>query len=114
MSHLLTDEIKAEPNLIPLLDLIFQLIMFFMICVNFVSEQVNETIKLPIAQSARAMDKGEVEVLVLNMDAEGKVLVVGHQKPLEKPGEKITFLRQFHADAKRTAPELSGEKRQVE
>ncbi len=27
---------EAEPNLIPLLDLVFQLIMFFMITVNFV------------------------------------------------------------------------------
>ncbi len=36
--------VKADPNLVPLLDLVFQLIMFFMICVNFVSEQVNSDI----------------------------------------------------------------------
>src|SRR5438094_9252621 len=102
-SHISLGEIKAEPNLVPLLDLVFQLIMFFMICVNFVSEQVNELIMLPVSQSARAMDKGEVEVLVLNMDAEGKVHVVGQQKPLANLGQKISFLRTYYSDAKHTA-----------
>src|SRR5215831_5430041 len=99
------DAIKAEPNLVPLLDLVFQLIMFFMICVNFVSEQVNEDIRLPTAQSARPMDKGEVEVLVLNMDAKGQIGVVGQQKPLASTSQKISFLRQEYADAKRAAEE---------
>src|SRR6266403_3123687 len=110
MSHTVGDDIKAEPNLIPLLDLVFQLIMFFMICVNFVSAQVNEEIKLPISQSARAMDKAEVEVLVLNMEATGKILVVGQPRPLGTIGEKKYFLKQFYADAKRAAEE-SGDKR---
>src|SRR5712671_1745770 len=103
MAHVADANIKAEPNLVPLLDLVFQLIMFFMICINFVSEQVNEAIKLPVAQSARAMDKGEVEVLVLNMKANGDVMVVGQPEPLKSPGQKITFLRTYYADAKRTA-----------
>jgi biopolymer transport protein ExbD len=113
MSHGVSDEIKAEPNLIPLLDLVFQLIMFFMICVNFVSAQVNEEIKLPVAQSARAMDKAEVEVLVLNMEASGKLLVVGQPKPLSTVGEKRYFLKQYFADAKRAAEESGDKKGQV-
>src|SRR5207302_2579921 len=98
MTHISLGEIKAEPNLIPLLDLVFQLIMFFMICVNFVSAQVNEEIKLPIAQSARAMDKAEFEVLVLNMEASGKLLVVGQPEPLDTVGKKKYFLKQYFAD----------------
>jgi biopolymer transport protein ExbD len=113
MSHGLADDIKAEPNLIPLLDLVFQLIMFFMICVNFVSAQVNEEIKLPIAQSARAMDKAEYEVLVLNLESSGKLLVVGQAKPLTTVGEKKYFLKQYFADAKRTAEESGDRKGQV-
>ena len=31
---------KADPNLTPLLDVVFQLLMFFIMCVNFVAEQV--------------------------------------------------------------------------
>ncbi len=100
-----SDAIKAEPNLVPLLDLVFQLIMFFMICVNFVSEQVNGDIKLPVAQSARPMDKGEVDVLFLNMDETGKVMVPGQPKPLTTLVEKRYYLKQQYADAKRAAEE---------
>jgi biopolymer transport protein ExbD len=104
------DSIKAEPNLVPLLDLVFQLIMFFMICVNFVSEQVNSDIKLPVAQSARPMDKGEIDVLFLNMDSSGKLIVSGQPKPLSSPGEKRYYLKQQYEDAKRAAQER-GDKR---
>jgi biopolymer transport protein ExbD len=104
-----TDAINAEPNLVPLLDLVFQLIMFFMICVNFVSEQVTEDVKLPVSQSARAMDKGEVDVLFLNMDAAGKLLVPGQSAPLGTRGEMQYYLRQQYADAKRAA-EVGGDK----
>ena len=104
MSHVSASEIKAEPNLVPLLDLTFQLIMFFMICVNFVSEQVNEDIHLPVAQSARAMDKGEVDVLFLNLDAQGRLLVPG-QQPMTTLPQKAYFLRQQFTDAKHLAEE---------
>jgi biopolymer transport protein ExbD len=105
MSHALGEETKAEPNLVPLLDLVFQLIMFFMITMNFVSAQLSEDIKLPIAQSARAMDRAEAEVLVLNMEATGKLQVVGQPKPLGTLGEKRFYLKQYFADARRTAEE---------
>jgi biopolymer transport protein ExbD len=100
-----TSEIKAEPNLVPLLDLVFQLIMFFMVCVNFVSQQVNEDIKLPVAQSARPMDKTEVDVLFLNVDQSGKLIVPGREQPLATLPQMRVYLRQFYLDAKRTAEE---------
>lgn len=98
-------EIKAEPNLVPLLDLVFQLIMFFMICVNFVSEQINEDIKLPVSQSARPMDKGDIDVMFLNLDSAGKVMVPGEPQPLTTPAAVQTYLRQQYYDAKRAAEE---------
>ncbi|HLJ98082.1 MAG TPA: biopolymer transporter ExbD, partial [Gemmataceae bacterium] len=88
-----------------LLDLVFQLIMFFMVCVNFVSQQVNEDIKLPIAQSARPMDKTELDVLFLNVDQNGKVVVPGRDQPLATLPQLRVYLRQVYADAKRAAQE---------
>ena len=58
MSHGGSDEI-AEPDLTPLLDLVLQLLMFFIINVNFVSEQVSADIKLPSSESARPVDKAD-------------------------------------------------------
>ena len=93
----------AEQALVPLLDVVMQLLMFFMMCVNFVSEQVNEDIKLPVAQSARPMDKRLGDVLVLNLDAQGRLLVLGRSKPLVTPLEVATYLKQEYADARRNA-----------
>jgi biopolymer transport protein ExbD len=101
--------IQAEPNLVPLLDLVFQLIMFFMVCVNFVSQQVNEDIKLPVAQSARPMDKTDVDVLFLNLDQNGKLIVPGRDQPLTTLPQMRVYLRQVYEDTKRVAQE-SGDK----
>jgi biopolymer transport protein ExbD len=97
--------VKSEPNLVPLLDLVFQLIMFFMICVNFVGEQVNADIQLPTSQSARPMDKAEVDVLFLNLDAKGDVHVPGEPQPLTSPAAVQVYLRRQFNDAKNLAVE---------
>jgi biopolymer transport protein ExbD len=108
----LTD-IKAEPNLVPLLDLVFQLIMFFMICVSFVTDQVNEYIKLPVIQSARPLDKGEIDVLVANIDQEGNLPIVGQPQPLRSDGEIHYYAQRQFAFAKLIAEEKGKRSGQV-
>lgn len=102
---------KAEPNLTPLLDVVLQLLMFFMMCVNFVSEQVNQSIVLPVSQSARPMDKSEVSVLFLNVDRAGNLIVPGHDS-LDSRERISYYLRQQYADAERS-DRLSGGKGEV-
>src|SRR5262245_2699422 len=68
--------IKAEPNLTPLLDIVLQLLMFFIMCTNFIAEEVSGDIVLPKAQSARPMDKSETDVIFLNIFSDGKVKVL--------------------------------------
>jgi biopolymer transport protein ExbD len=64
MSHGGGDDI-AEPDLTPLLDLVLQLLMFFIINVNFVSEQVSADIKLPSSESARPVSKADPGAIFL-------------------------------------------------
>ena len=61
------DSAHSEPNLTPLLDVVLQLLMFFMMCVNFVNEQVNEDIRLPKSQAVKPMDKADTDVLFINL-----------------------------------------------
>src|SRR6266849_3746186 len=64
-----------EVNLVPLLDLVLQLIMFFMITVNFVSvEQLNDEVNLPMAQAAVPLDQSADEHIFLNINKEGKLV----------------------------------------
>jgi biopolymer transport protein ExbD len=67
----------AEPNLVPLLDLVLQLVMFFMACTNFARENISETVKLPLAQSARPIEEDELKQtrLFLNIEENGDMRV---------------------------------------
>ena len=93
-------QIKAEPNLTPLLDVVLQLLMFFILCANFAGTQVNENIKLPLMQSARPEDKRETDLLFLNVTKEAAVEVVGRD-PMKKQAEIRSFLRTYYQDARR-------------
>lgn len=108
MSHGPAD--KCEPNLVPLLDMVLQLVMFFMVCANFVMEQVNETIKLPKAVAARPLDPNAVNIIFLNVNQEGFVLlsgldVVGSKKDdniLQNPIQVKNYMeRRFKEDVRR-------------
>src|SRR4051812_10361349 len=98
MSHGGSTEDSGEPNLTPLLDMVLQLVMFFMMVANFSMENVNEDIKLPVAQSAQPMDKSDMEdVLYLNVNKEGQVIVQG-QPPLVSPADLDVFLNSKKKD----------------
>lgn len=64
---------KCEPNLVPMLDLVLQLVMFFMLCANFIQEDLNISIKLPSAIQAKPLDKTEDYVIYLNVDKDGVI-----------------------------------------
>jgi len=49
---------SAEPNLTPLLDVVFQLITFFMLVINFSNENYDARVRLPVAGSARPVEEG--------------------------------------------------------
>ena len=92
MSHGGSED-SGEPNLTPLLDMVLQLVMFFMMVANFTMEEVNADIKLPVALSAKAMDKSEMEdVLYLNINQDGHMVVAGRPKPLVTPADIDDFL----------------------
>src|ERR1700722_8627248 len=80
MSVSMTNELRAEPNLTPLLDIVFQLITFFMLVINFSRDNFDARIKLPVAGSARPQDDAarlNDERLVLNVDSQGHLLFNG-------------------------------------
>jgi biopolymer transport protein ExbD len=92
MSAQMSTELKAEPNLTPLLDVVFQLITFFMLVINFSSENYDQRVRLPVAESARPMDDSQrmaEDRLVLNVDTEGHLLIGGEVQPLHKAIQTI-------------------------
>ena len=76
---------RAEPNLTPLLDMVFQLITFFMLVINFKGASLDLSLKLPVLGSARPLDRhGKLESLLLNIDSEGNVISYGQKIDVER------------------------------
>jgi len=98
MSASMGTELRAEPNLTPLLDIVFQLITFFMLVINFSQENFDARIKLPVAGSARPQDdaaKLNDEKLVLNIDSQGNLIWNGQVLTAEQANQKIKFEAQI-------------------
>ena len=81
---LLHPSLKADPNLTPMLDMVFQLVTFFMLVINFKSASLDLTLQLPVVGSALPTESGERDVLILNVLRDGKVRVYGESRDAER------------------------------
>ncbi|WP_437187993.1 ExbD/TolR family protein [Planctomicrobium sp. SH668] len=84
MSGSVGNDRTAEPNLTPMLDMVFQLITFFMLVINFKAAALDLSLQLPVIGSAQPIDtKGEEDVLVVNIDSQGQLIIYGKVTELE-------------------------------
>ncbi len=78
----------CDVNLTPLLDLVLQLIMFFMITVNFVRvDQFDDSIHLPVATNASPLDQTAEEFIFLNLNGKGELVGNLANLSLDTPGK---------------------------
>ena len=91
MSANASGEIRAEPNLTPLLDVVFQLITFFMLVINFSNDTYDQRIRLPVAASASSPEAGKTDEtrLVFNINSQGKLLFNGEELDTEAAIKEI-------------------------
>src|SRR5688572_14111138 len=91
---------EMEVNLTPLLDLILQLIMFFLACTNFAADQASSNVQLPESTSAQEIQpKTEDEYLVINIELirqdrrapSGEVIRNAKGNPIRDPIEPRTI-----------------------
>lgn len=66
----------------PILDMVFQLITFFMLVINFKAVDVDKDLVLPVVGAADPVDQGgQGDLLVLNIRSDGTVQVRGAIQP---------------------------------
>lgn len=105
MSAAMSHAASAEPNLTPMLDMVFQLVTFFMLVINFKSASMDLTLKLPVVGSARPVDtKGQEELLILNINSQGKLNVYGAEREVES--YVAAEAEASRMGARRTHPEI--------
>ena len=79
MSGSMSSADRAEPNLTPILDMVFQLITFFLLVINFNAAATDQSLKLPAIGSARPTEVNGQELLVLNINHEGTLRAFGQE-----------------------------------
>jgi len=65
----------AEPNLTPILDMVFQLIAFFMLVINFKTNQIDMQMDLPVVGSARPVRADGPPPMMVNINNRGEFTV---------------------------------------
>jgi len=74
----------VDTNLTPMLDLVFQLITFFMLVTNFKGASMDLSLKLPVLGSARPLEwTGKHEPLMINLNSAGKIRSEGRDQDIE-------------------------------
>jgi biopolymer transport protein ExbD len=97
----------CEPNLTPMLDLVLQILMFFIVTVNFVTEERQLDLELPESQTARPLPStGQKDPLFVNLryndqTKEYEVLVVG--SPPMRQSDARRWIQKQYEDLRRFA-----------
>lgn len=66
MKHRKIDSAFTEPDMTPMIDIVFQLLTFFMIAINFENTKADERVKLPIDALAKPPETRLENELILN------------------------------------------------
>ena len=78
MAGSMSSEDRADPNLTPILDMVFQLITFFILVINFKTATMDMSLHLPAVGSARPIEVKGQDLLVLNINRQGRIQVYGN------------------------------------
>ncbi len=75
-----------SPNLTPMLDVVLQLITFFMMLIHFGTKVEGETLAIRLPVTSAAMPTGDLALdrLAVAMDSQGKLMIEGEDQPLDQ------------------------------
>ncbi len=79
---------SPEPDMTPMIDMVFQLIAFFMVLLNFGEGEIDARIKLPSSELAKPPEAPLISPLVLQLTEDDKVIFSGEPiaiPALERP-----------------------------
>ncbi len=78
-------------DMTPMIDIVFQLIAFFMLVINFTKVDQNELIRLPASELAKPPEAPPESPITLQLTSQGSVIFGGEQTP--RGQDAILWLR---------------------
>ncbi len=105
-----TGKALASLNLTPLIDVVFLLLIFFLVATKFAEEERELDIPLPEASEARPLISQPSELFV-NIDATGRYIVRGQQ--LDLPRLQEVLVQAWNANPDRVSVVIRADRRCV-
>jgi len=75
------DDQAAEVNMTPIIDMVFLLLIFFLVATKFADVERDVRIKPPSSRNARAITEIPSEIII-NITNEGRMLIAGQERGL--------------------------------
>lgn len=85
---------KAEGDMTPMIDMVFQLIAFFMVLINFSEVEQDQRVKLPLSELAKPPEVSYEKPITLQMTANHDVLVNANRDLLSIDEARQQLLRE--------------------
>ena len=95
--------VSAEGDMTPMIDMTFQLIAFFMVLLNFGEGEQDARIRLPSSELAKPPDSAFESPVVLQLTSRDTVLFGGDEIPITGLGRPLSLERQV-IEAKQKKP----------
>jgi biopolymer transport protein ExbD len=80
----------ASINMTPMIDVVFQLIIFFLVTSHFAKQEAHLPLPLPAADSSEAAKNDEAPRLVINVTADGMLLFAGRSLTAEELQQQLS------------------------
>jgi biopolymer transport protein ExbD len=96
-------EAACEPDMTPMIDVIFQLIIFFLLTLNFSMDQQSELIKLPLSELSKPEEAPTALPITLQLTQNGTVLIGGDEVTI--PNLRPHLTREREALGKQRGPQ---------
>jgi biopolymer transport protein ExbD len=90
------EEENYDLNLVPMLDMVFNLLLFFLAATTFARVEVEMDLKLP--QSKSGAEGKDAHLLIVNVFADGRLVVEGRPVTLEALKQKLEAARARNRD----------------
>jgi len=81
----------TKPDMTPMIDIVFQLVAFFMLVINFTKVDQNELIRLPASELAKPPEAPPESPITLQLTSQGSVIFGGEETP--RGQDAILWLR---------------------
>lgn len=81
--------VDGEGDLTPMIDMVFQLVAFFMVLINFSQVEQAEVIKLPYSELVKPPEEARENILTLQIKKDGNVILGGETVEMEGTERKL-------------------------